>query len=470
MRISAVLALIGALATFAQAAFAQGWARTDLRPVTQPAPVGGLFVLEAAQSGALSVVALDAETGATVWSARASTSAIVPGVAPELAVADGKVIYLAADGTSAAVVAADGQTGQPLWSTGPGTFTGTPATCDDDPSAICVAGVLASDSGDVSAMRFDIATGRRLPAAHVRGPSPRELGVGLYDPGDREPEQLSATRGPEVAWTRPLARIFPLRGATTDYGWIFSRIDRLGLFVGSVGNAPSSRRGRTIFDRTRNMTAGFRIADGVVRWRTPGIFLCGILPCPGDSQAGYSTPDEGPGTRVGLRAVERGTVSYSNSHPDAPGTVSRDARIRLEGFAPATGRTVWRFDAGRNTGLLDFASSPAQIDANTVLLTGDRGNLFSIDLASGARRTLTGDARGWCRRLIRYRQNAGYDTGSGTVHTYIGQSALVWCAARSQRRLAPPPTVPGFVGDIGARNGGLIAWADTGGVIAAPQG
>jgi hypothetical protein len=42
-------------------------------------------------------------------------------------------------------------------------------------------------------------------------------------------------------------------------------------------------------------------------------------------------------------------------------------------------------------------------------------------------------------------------------------------AARSQHRLAPPPTVPAFVGDIGARNAGLIAWSDRTAVIAAPQ-
>jgi hypothetical protein len=30
--------------------------------------------------------------------------------------------------------------------------------------------------------------------------------------------------------------------------------------------------------------------------------------------------------------------------------------------------------------------------------------------------------------------------------------------------------VPAWVGDIGARNAGLIAWSDTAGVLAAPQG
>jgi hypothetical protein len=241
--IAGVVAVAAVLAASAPAAPAQGWTRPDLRPVTQPAPAGGLFVLEVAQGGGLAVVGLDAGTGATVWSNAASTSANAPGVAPELVVADGKVIYLGADGTSAALVAVDAQSGNPVWTTGPGTFTGMPAVCYDDPSAVCLSGVLASDAGE-GALRFDRSSGRRLPAPHVTGPGPRELGNGLYDIGDRHPEKLTATRGPKVAWSRPLARVFPQRGATTDYGWVFDRIDRLGLFLGSVGGTPRSGHGR----------------------------------------------------------------------------------------------------------------------------------------------------------------------------------------------------------------------------------
>ena len=87
---------------------------------------------------------------------------------------------------------------------------------------------------------------------------------------------------------------------------------------------------------------------------------------------------------------------------------------------------------------------------------------------TGARAAATANVRGWCRKVLTYRQDEGYDVGTGVVHTYIGQFALVSCAAGSQRRLAPPPTAPAFVAAIGARNAGLIAWSDTIGVIAAP--
>ena len=194
-----IVALAAALIASAPAAPAQAWQRADLRPITQPAPAGGLFVLAVAQGGGTAVVGLDAATGATVWSRPASTSDVTPGVAPNLVVAGGKVIYLAPDGSAAALVAADAQTGTPVWTTGPGAFRAPPSVCSDARSAVCVAGVLTSDAGDVATLRFDIATERRLAAPHVTGDAPRELGDGIYDPGVRDPERLTATRGAKVA-------------------------------------------------------------------------------------------------------------------------------------------------------------------------------------------------------------------------------------------------------------------------------
>jgi hypothetical protein len=105
-----------------------------------------------------------------------------------------------------------------------------------------------------------------------------------------------------------------------------------------------------------------------------------------------------------------------------------------------------------------------------VVLTGAGGKLVALNLADGNRSAVAAGARGWCRKVVTYRQAAGHATPTGTSHTYIGQYALVACAARSQKRVAPPPTLPAWVGDVGARNAGLVAWSDTAGVIAAPQG
>jgi PQQ-like domain len=460
---------LAVFAVFATPASAAGWARTDLHAVSQPAAVGGVFVLYVVQGEQLTVAGLDAATGASAWSAAASTSDQTPGVAPSLDVAGGKVIFLAArGGDTAALPAVDGQTGATIWRTPTGRFEDLPAACEDDASAVCATGRLADDFGPTTPLRFNAATGRRLRAPHVSG-SARELGPGLYDTGARHPERLAAIRGGKVAWDRPLSRIFPAVGATSDFGWNFARLDRLGLFVGSVGVQATKRRGRDVIDLSGWSVAGFRIADGVVRWRARGFYYCDLLPCAGQSQPGDGTAQPGPvGPTVGLRLVTRGRMSFSREHPTAPAVISADANAVIEGFAPASGRALWRFAAGRSTGLLGGQLIPAQTGAHTVILAGADGRLMALDLAGGARRVVPATARGWCRKATVYRQRQGYVIDPGTAQTYVGQYALAWCSARSQHPLAPPPQVPAFVGDIGAQNGGLIAWSDTKGVIAAP--
>lgn len=255
---SAIFAMIAAPAAGA------GWARRDLRPVTQPAPVGSVFVAYIAHGAGLEITALNAATGATVWSAPATTSIITPGVAPVPAIAGADVIFLARDDDGDAVLtSADAQSGQLVWQTQPGFFADPPGICRDDAAAVCVSGSL-SFLDDARPLRFDVATGRPKPAPRVGGSGSRELGDGLFDTGARNPDRLVATRAGKVAWSRPLARIFPLSGATSDYGWNFERFERRGLFVGSVGAKPRKRHGQLVFTLSHTDVVGFRIADGVV--------------------------------------------------------------------------------------------------------------------------------------------------------------------------------------------------------------
>lgn len=439
--------------------------------MSQPGPVAGLFALYVAAGGGLRVVGLDAATGATVWSHRASTSDVPPGEPPRLVIAGGSVVLVAPDLHGLAqLVAVDGRTGSQLWSAGPGVFADTASVCVDDPTAVCVSGALASGIVEAGALRFDLATGRRRATVHVPGPGPRQLGPGLYDAGARHPERLVATRGAKVRWSRPLARIFPLLGASSDYGWNFERLDRAGLFVGSVGTKPTTRGGRDTFDLARSATAGFRIADGKVLWRAPGRYLCVYLPCAGDGQAGYSTPHPVGNVTVGLRAVERGRWSFPRDNPDSLGAVSRDAGVVLQGFSPTSGRTLWRFDAGHNTGLITSRLNPGQVDAHTMLLKRAGGSLMALNLATGARHAVSSATLAWCRNTLTYRQTHGYEIGDQTVHRYIGQQAVGPCDARSQHPVAAPSPVPAFIGDIGARIADTIAWSQTDGVIAARPG
>src|SRR3989442_7498182 len=58
------------------AAGVRGWRRGDLRAVSQPVAVGNRFLLYGARGGGLQVVALNASSGSTAWTAAASPSGI----------------------------------------------------------------------------------------------------------------------------------------------------------------------------------------------------------------------------------------------------------------------------------------------------------------------------------------------------------------------------------------------------------
>jgi hypothetical protein len=215
-----VLVVLLALALLAPAtARAQapaGWQRTDLRPVTEPLSAGGLFVMYAGRAGGLEVVAVDPATGRTVWTQPASPSDITPGETATLTVVGDTVSYLARSiEDTAKLTAAEARTGAPRWQTASSFFTTWPGECPDTPSAICISGADAFGL-DAGELRFDTATGRRLPFARIGLDGGREIGAGLVDPGDRDPERLVSVRGAHIDWSRPLERVFPR--ASSDSG------------------------------------------------------------------------------------------------------------------------------------------------------------------------------------------------------------------------------------------------------------
>src|SRR5919201_1461575 len=99
-----------------------------------------------------------------------------------------------------------------------------------------------------------------------------------------------------VRWRSALRSVFTLPGASSDWGWNFDRANRVSLFVGSPGWKPVKMTPtHFVADLSRAMTAGFRIDDGAVVWRSRGMYLCNYLVCPGGSQAGFSGPSNAAG-------------------------------------------------------------------------------------------------------------------------------------------------------------------------------
>jgi hypothetical protein len=93
--------------------------------------------------------------------------------------------------------------------------------------------------------------------------------------------------------------------------------------------------------------------QAIVRRADNGLGTAGVnapaktsAPAKRRSRTRASTPQAEANVTVGLRAIERGTWSFPRNDPDSAGSVSHDARVVVEGFAPASGRALWRFAAG----------------------------------------------------------------------------------------------------------------------------
>jgi hypothetical protein len=98
------------------------------------------------------------------------------------------------------------------------------------------------------------------------------------------------------------------------------------------------------------------------------------------------------------------------------------------------------------------------------------GRLFAVDLRDGATRALPATARAWCRHAVFYPLSPAYTPSVGPPITqHVGQYALYPCTAAGSR-LPVSARAPAFVGEIGARAAGVVAWSDAGGVIAVPSG
>jgi outer membrane protein assembly factor BamB len=461
---AAAVALLAVVrATSPAAGVPAGWQRIDLHPVTQPAAISGRVVVLAARAGRLWLLGLDARTGKTRWSQPASTGENAPGQPPLFAVAGNRILYLrAAHGLLSELAAADAQTGRTLWHTPPARYTSFPDFCPVSRTAVCVTRAFGSGQPG-SVLRFEPRSGCLCGRLVVsRNPYARAIGSGLYDPGERTPELLVASDATRVLWVRRLRAIFPQRGVSTDWGWSFGRLDEIGLFIGTPGTAPKRRNGLYISNLADTMTAGFRIADGRVAWRTRGAYQCEYVPCAGESQLAYGsvlydqTPD------VGVRLLATGTISGRvNSLPH----VSADARATLQGFEPSTGKTLWTFAAGHDPGLISGIATPPRIGPETIALRSLSGALVALNLRTGASRRVNPATPAWCSHIIEYRLAAGYRSGTaGITHQYIGQNAIEPCTAAG-RRGAPATPVSRFVGASIDR---LVVWSDRRGVFASP--
>jgi outer membrane protein assembly factor BamB len=440
----------------------RGWTRSDLRPITQPLVVGTRLVLFAAGEDDPRLIGLDPATGSTVWQLDASASEVTPGVAPTVAAVGNTVVYLRdrGDDQVAELVGVDVRSGKTSWVGDAAQYTDWPAPCFDDPSLICTTGYRGGAA--VESLRFDAGSGELTSSRAIPGGGGRALASGLYDQGTRDPERMTATDGVRELWTKDLAEIFPGDGRSTDTGWNFDRIPKVGLFIGSLGPVTEELGGeRSRSDLTTMEVAGIRIADGSVAWRDPGTtYGCNLMPCPG---APASSPTEGAVPTHGVRLRITGTLTHT-SFEDYEGTWSDDGKVTIEGFDQRTGRTTWTFDAGHSQNLLHGSSFPRS-DESAVVVADAKGTLVTLDLATGKHDPVADDLVAWCSEPTTYEVSPPYDS-TRNITSYVGEGSRFACDPGGSRTDAPA-TIPSWVG---ATAGGHITWSDTNAVVSVAVG
>lgn len=442
-----------------------GWVRSDLRPLSQPVSVNGVVIVYVKGPGGLTIMGVNGRTGTTLWDHPASPGDITPGVAPQVAVVDGLVDYVETLGPQWAIVAADPTTGATVWTSTPGVFTTWPFKCrGGHTAATCTTGSLSGSGTDL--LGFSALNGGTLFAPEIsptRGA--RLLTDGLFDPGGRSPEELVAADPGGVTWTEPLSSVFNMPGMSTDDGWDLDQVKQLGMYVGSVGAATRTPTGATprpgdevTIELPDMMTAAFRMSDGAAVWQTPGTYyLCGYVTCPG-----LSTNDPTRPTGIRLRATGTASGTYGGTTV----TFSPHADAVVEGFDLADGRTVWRFDAGRDLPLLEF-EEPPQAAANKVVLQDVAGKPTTLDLANGKTSAPPLGLVAWCQMEVNYEEPVAYITNAGSTKTYTGQVVFPCNAAGKQ--VAPPRNIPRFVGtQFGATVDGQVVWSEATALIAEP--
>ncbi|NNN22489.1 MAG: hypothetical protein HKL80_10885, partial [Acidimicrobiales bacterium] len=331
------------------------WVRSDIEPVSQPIEAGGQFVAYIVANGNLELVGLNPETGVTDWRIDASASNITPGVTPVLVSIAGLIpilypTYGSASGGRVQSAAINPANGSIVWKGESGIYSDWPSPCPGSLTNVCDEGELSVSNASYSTIfDYDGKSGKLVSSTpsiipghpNTQTTYARQLALGLYDPGARNPEYIMSVTGDAITWASPLSSLFP-PGFTSDTGWAFDRVDADHLYVGSI-EGPATKTQTTMTENLADqMTLGFSIDNGTIAWSDAGVaYACGnLFYCPGSNSANATAPT------IGVRTRETGTATANLKTYKF--TVSSDASVVIEGFDLATGKTLWSFDAGHD--------------------------------------------------------------------------------------------------------------------------
>lgn len=442
----------------------------DLDIVAGPRIAGDTVLVHVVEGEQLSLVGFDADSSAERWRAPASPGEVVTGIAVVPRVVDGHPVYFRPhdrDNLYAELVVADPVTGDDIAVSDALLFRSTPSTCPDDERAICLQ-VRETYDDTATAQRMGIdADGSLTEDTVMAGVEHwnRPIGArGLVDLRVDDVEYLAVYEAGEELWRHPVEELFGERHSS-NFGWSWGYDEATDLYIGSFGFEPDETEDTQILDMSRGKLVAVERTTGEVRWIEEGVYdhCGGAAAVPGDDAIALQAAGESvAGVRdLPVRCHVSGELVFGSDVEPEP------VDIRVEGYDPATGRTVWQVEAGDARVLLgNFARSedgPVMLAGSTGIVVDIDGTPTVIDLATGETAE-AGDETLWCRgEPVSFDYHEPYYINDEPITGRYGDSPTSWCDADGAATGEPPAEVHHA---IGQRIGDVTYVMTTGGLVA----
>lgn len=405
------------------------WALDGYTPVSRVRSIGddgfALYALNA--DAELEAIVVDAASGEVRWHHPANPSWIVAGVGLSIEADEELVVFLTGAGGGAEergvvhIAGADADSGEVRWlQRSLETVTTHPSFCDDS-EKVCVIGRQGS-------VRLFAVLGRDGEVQALTAVDDGRIVSGNLFPTDDSSALKRLDFDGEEQWRRPTTELFGGAEVSPDNGWHFRNQD--GRYVGQLGID-----WREESDDVFRMPLGDRVLaafdeqTGEPLWSQVGTFVCG----------GIAFTLDHP-----VRCRSDGQWVFEHEEQ------SLDGEVTVEGYDPASGETVWSWEAGHAPGLIFSHESVRRLDTTTYLVTTDEGQVI-LDIATGDRQVSEEPLPSWCSERRDYSPALKME-GKHTNDLVVTEW---WPCHADGTALEQPMTVPEFAG---ARAGDVFAW------------
>lgn len=417
------------------------WTAADIDPVSAVEEVDGVAVVYGTSGDDLLIYGLDPVTGAQLWS-KPATLLTDESDSIKVSEIDGAVAYFRPTGTQrlAQLVLADPKTGADLTVSAPRYWYTLPVRCDDD-AWVCLTSYVQQSDGhwDMREFRVNRKTGETAPGDPTDAPNDNTHALPVADlfysyPGDGS-VQIGRHVDGSVLWSKPSTDIW---GPTMPHPSFFTFWDPNGrdFAVMTTLGRGTDQTGGTQLDLAKDVvSASFSLADGAVRWVSPGT----SVGCSGDRNLGWDVSTHSA-EALAYRCRYTGSAVRNWSALRGSELTTTGLSVTVEGFDPATGDARWSTDVGDARALADDTTTggeSALLDDAHLYVPNSAGGLV-IDLQTGQSRPSVADDVLWCADEGTFHRPEPYYAESTPILTAKRSGVVHPC--RSDGTAAPLPT------------------------------